>query len=101
MSNMKAVELIRTRVIYSEVAVAELVLWQLPAPLASSAHSFKYRLAYVVRGVCVLRYDNEAGKGDHRHFGGEESAYAFTGPDQLISAFQADIARWNRENGDS
>jgi len=41
------------------------------------------------------------GKGDHRHYGGEESAYAFTSPDKLIAAFQADIARWNRENSDS
>jgi Family of unknown function (DUF6516) len=57
-------------------------------------------LAYVVRGVCVLRYDNEAGKGDHRHDRGKESAYSFIDPDKLIAAFQADIARWNRENSD-
>lgn len=98
---MKAVELVRSRVVYSDVAFAELVLWQLPSPLAGSVHRFKYRLAYVVRGVCVLRYDNEAGKGDHRHYGGRESAYAFTDPDRLIAAFQADIARWNRENSDA
>src|SRR6266568_8008849 len=100
-SNMKATEIVRTRIIYSEAAYAELVLWQLPAPLTGSAHRFKYRLAYVVRGECVLRYDNEAGKGDHRHYGGKESAYAFTGPDKLTAAFQADIARWNREISDS
>ncbi len=98
---MKAVALVRTRIIYSEGAFAELVLWQLPAPMRGSSHSFKYRLAYVVEGKCVLRYDNEAGKGDHRHDGGKESAYAFVGPDELIAAFQADIARWNRENSDS
>lgn len=98
---MKAVELVRTRIIYSESAFAELVLWQLPAPLPGSTHRFKYRLAYVVHGVCVLRFDNEAGKGDHRHYAGKPSAYAFTGPDKLIAAFQADIARWNRENSDS
>lgn len=98
---MKAVELVRSRIVYSDVAFAELVLWQLPSPLAGSTHRFKYRLAYVVRGVCVLRYDNEAGKGDHRHYGGRESAYAFTDPDRLIAAFQADIARWNRENSDA
>ena len=98
---MKAVELVRTRIIYSEVAFAELVLWQLPASLPGSSHRFKYRLAYVVRGECVLRYDNEAGKGDHRHYGGKESNYAFADPDKLIAAFQADIARWNRENSDS
>ena len=98
---MKALELVRTRIIYSEVAFAELVLLQLPKPLPGSAHRFKYRLAYVVRGVCVLRYDNETGKGDHRHYGGKESTYAFINPDKLIAAFQADIARWNRENSNS
>jgi hypothetical protein len=98
---MKAVELVRTRIVYSEAAFAELVLWQLPAPLPGSTHRFKYRLAYVVHGVCVVRYDNEAGKGDHRHYQGKESAYAFAGPDKLIAAFQSDIARWNRENSDS
>jgi hypothetical protein len=45
-----------------------------------------------------LRYDNEIGKGDHRHFAGKESAYAFTTPEQLIADFQKDIARWNHEN---
>jgi hypothetical protein len=98
---MKAIELVRTRIAYSEVAFAELALWQLAAPMPGSSHRFKYRLAYVVRGACVLRYDNEAGKGDHRHYAGKESAYAFAGPDKLIAAFQADIARWNRENSDS
>ena len=95
---MKAVELVRTRIVYSEVAFAELVLWKLPVPLPGSSHRFKYRLAYVVRGECVLRYDNETGKGDHRHYGGKESNYAFIDADRLVSAFQADISRWNHEN---
>ena len=98
---MKAVELVCTRIAYSESAFAELILWRLPKPIKGSPHDFKYRLAYVVRGECVLRYDNEAGKGDHRHFRGKESAYVFTTPDQLIADFQADIARWNHENRNS
>lgn len=95
---MKAVELICTRIIYSESAFAELVLWRLPKPVKGSPHGFKYRLAYVVRGKCVLRYDNEVGKGDHRHFDGKETAYVFKTPDQLIADFQNDIARWNDED---
>lgn len=98
---MKAVELINTRVAYSEEAFAELVLWRLAEPPVGSLHRFKYRLAYVVRGTCVLRYDNEVGKGDHRHFGGRERVYSFTTPEQLIADFQKDIARWNDENRDS
>ncbi len=98
---MKAVELLRTRISFSETAFAELVLWKVPEPVAGSSHEFKYRLAYVVDGVCVVRYDNEAGKGDHRHFGEKESAYTFQTPEKLIADFERDIARWNRENRNS
>lgn len=59
---MKAAELFRRRISFSESAVAELVLWQLPARLPGSTHPYKYRLAYVVDGLGVLRYDNEAGQ---------------------------------------
>lgn len=86
---------------YSEHAFAELVLWHLPQPLAGSLHSYKYRLAYVVQSLCVIRYDNEAGKGDHLHFAGEESKYRFVSPERLISDFQRQIERWNHENGDA
>jgi len=98
---MKAAGLLRTRIAYSEAAFAELVLWRVPKPVAGSAHEFKYRLAYVVEGVCVVRYDNELGNGDHRHFGGKESAYTFQTPEKLIADFERDIARWNRENRNS
>ena len=98
---MKAAELVRTRIAYSATSFAELVLWQVLKPVAGSTHAFKYRLAYVVDGICVVRYDNEVGKGDHRHFDGKESAYTFKTPDKLIADFQRDIARWNRENRDS
>jgi hypothetical protein len=99
-SNMKgkAVELIRARIAVSESSFAELLLWRLPKPLEGSMHEYKYRLAYVDRGECVLRYDNEIGKGDHRHFGGEENTCVFTTPEQLVADFQKDIARWNYEN---
>jgi len=64
-----------------------------------ASHLFKYRLAYVVGGECVLRDDNERGKGDHRHAGSAETVYAFTTPDQLMADFEADVMRWNREHG--
>ena len=95
---MKAVSLLQRRVAFSETAFAELVIWKSPKPIAGSTHSFKYRLAYVVDGACVIRYDNEAGKGDHRHVGTEEYAYTFRTPEKLLADFQRDIRRWNREN---
>ncbi len=33
----------------------------------------------------VLRYDNEAGKGDHRHIGRVEKLYKFVDPETIIS----------------
>jgi hypothetical protein len=95
---MKAVALLRTRIAFSDTAFAELVIWKAPQPVAGSTHSFKYRLAYVVDSVCVVRYDNEAGKGDHRHFGAEENVYTFQTPEKLLADFKRDMRRWNREN---
>lgn len=100
-SNMKATELLRRRIVFAENRFAELVLWRLSIPLDGSRHSFKYRMAYVVNGECVLRYDNEVGKGDHRHWGRTEGKYPFSGPEKLIADFQADIERWDHENGDA
>jgi hypothetical protein len=101
MSNMRATLLVRTRIVYTEASFAELVLWRVPEGVEGSSHRYKYRLAYVVDGVCVVRYDNEVGKGDHRHFGERESNYSFTTPAALLEAFERDIARWNRENSRS
>lgn len=97
-SNMDAVELLRTRIVYSEDAFAELVLWRVPVSVRGSIHDYKYRLAYVIEQICVVRYDNEAGKGDHRHFGQTERSYTFQSVEKLLADFQRDIARWNNEN---
>lgn len=62
---MKAVLLSKTRIAYTDSSFAEIVVWDAPKPFQGSTHSYKYRLTFVVEGVCVLRYDNEFGKGDH------------------------------------
>jgi len=98
---MKALPLIRRRVVLAPDAFAEVAVWRVPLPVPPSEHPFKYRLAYVVRGECVLRYDNERGKGDHRHFKGIVHGYAFSTPEQLMLDFNADIARWNHEHSHS
>ena len=82
-------------------AFVEVAIWRVGEPAAPSTHEFRYRLAYVVGNRCVLRYDNERGKGDHRHIENGEAPYAFSTPDQLFSDSEAEIARWNREHGRS
>jgi len=98
---MKAVLLLRRRVVVAPDAFIEAVVWQVPKPVPPSSHGFKYRLAYVVGGRCVLRYDNERGKGGHRHTETAEEDYDFTTPEKLMADFHADIRRWNHENGRS
>ena len=72
----------------------EIVVWRVPRPLRGSTHHFKYRLAFIVNEECVLRYDNEAGKGDHKHVAEREVPYRFTDLATLQADFRADIAAW-------
>jgi hypothetical protein len=78
----------------SETVFVEMVIWRVPEPLRGSVHGFKYRLALVADGVCVLRYDNEAGKGDHKHVGEREVAYHFTDLATLQADFWKEVAEW-------
>lgn len=96
---MKAAPFLQHTIRYGGDAVAHVVVWQVPQPVPGSAHLFKYRLAYVVNDACVLRYDNETGKGDHKHWGADELPYAFRGTDALMADFLADIERWNNAHG--
>jgi Family of unknown function (DUF6516) len=91
---MKAELLHRERHVLSENAFVEIVVWRLPRSARGSMHRLKYRLALVVAGECVLRYDNEAGKGDHRHIGNIETPYMFHSYEKLMSDFWADVERW-------
>lgn len=93
---MKAVLLVRRRVSLSEREFLELVIWKVPEPVRGSDHDFKYRLAYVAGGECLLRYDNEAGKGDHRHIGDVEAAYRFVDPDRLLADFLNEVEELRR-----
>ena len=92
---MSAKLLLEERHTLGENAFAELIVWQVPSSVPGSAHPLKYRLALVVEGHCMLRYDNKAGKGDHRHVGAAEIPYAFTTPAQLIEDFWNDVDHWN------
>lgn len=93
---MKAVSIMRERIALDDDSFVELMVWKLPAPLAGSVHDFKYRLALVSRNVCVMRYDNEAGKGDHRHLGEVETDYIFHSLERLQDDFWADVERWRQ-----
>jgi hypothetical protein len=93
---MRAELLIRERVELAASLFAEIVVWRVRTPVRASDHSFKYSLALVADGECVLRYDNEAGKGDHKHIGGEEVPYTFRDPAPLLADFWNDVKPWRQ-----
>ena len=45
----------------------------------------------MVNEVCVLRFDNEAGKGDHKHLNKIEVPYQFTDLNTLQADFWAEV----------
>jgi hypothetical protein len=72
-------------------AIIEEVIWKLPQLDAERPHGYKYRLVYIRDRHRLVGYDNERGKGDHRHCGDDEQPYAFTTVDQLLADFRADV----------
>jgi hypothetical protein len=77
--------------LYDDASISELTLWLVPQPVPGSSHPFKYSLFYGRPGERWIGYDNEAGKGDHRHYRDREEAYLFTTPEQLLSDFLGDM----------
>jgi hypothetical protein len=74
--------------------IQEIVIWRLPRRTKERQHGLKYRLYYgLADGTCIIRYDNEKGKGDHRHIGDKEEPYKFKGLSQLLDDFLADVKK--------
>jgi hypothetical protein len=67
-------------------------VWHLDKPVPGCRHLFKYRF-YFGRddGTCLVRYDNERGKGDHKHIGRSEYPYIFRSLEAAFTDFNADI----------
>jgi hypothetical protein len=95
---MKAKLLYYEKYIYTDGSIREMVLWQLPKKSDDKPHGFKYRLYYgLPDGRCLVRYDNEKGKGDHRHTINREEPYQFKNVERLVADFLSDITTAREE----
>ena len=90
---MKARLLYEFKQRYDDGAIIEMVLREVPRPVAGSTRRYKYRLFYGFAGRRIVGYDNETGKGDHRHVGARELSYEFVSADVLIDDFLADVEK--------
>lgn len=96
----RATLLLDFRGVQGELLV-QMILWQLPRPTKDRPHGLKYRLYLGRAGRTLVRYDNEAGKGDHRHVGPDESqvSYEFSSMEKLLDDFRVECEqlgwRWS------
>ncbi len=91
MAKARASLLFHQRIDYDDGAVVEMVIWRVPTPVSPSTHGLKYSLFYGRPGLREVGYDNERGKGDHRHVKGTETAYRFSSVEQLMTDFWSDV----------
>jgi hypothetical protein len=94
MQSMKAALIAQAKEVRDDGSIVEIVVWELDDPLPPCRHSYKYRLFFGLAGECFVRYDNERGKGDHRHARGKESVYEFTTLEALLADFERDVTNW-------
>jgi len=88
---MKATLAFHDKQVLPDGAIVEMKIWQVAAPLRGSTHTLKYSLYYGKDSKRLVGYDNERGKGDHRHIEDGQERYVFTSVEQLIADFLADV----------
>ena len=93
MPTMKARLLVHRKERNKDGHITELKAWIVSAT-EHTPHGLKYSVVYIVNGVRVIGYDNERGKGDHRHLAGVEKQYSFISMAQLVIDFNADVIRY-------
>jgi len=89
--HMKALLAFHDKQVLPDGAIVEMKIWQLATPVAGSAHKLKYSLFYGMSGTRLVGYDNERGKGDHRHIEDRQERYVFKTVELLIADFLADV----------
>ena len=90
---MKAQRIFYDKALVPDGSIVEMVIWQLPKSSSERPHGLKYRLYYGKDNDRVVGYDNERGKGDHKHIYNTEKRYRFTSVEKLIADFLADIEK--------
>ena len=89
----KAEKLLDVRNAFDDGSFLVIRVWRVVDPVPPSTHRFKYSFFYGRPGERLVLFDNERGKGDHRHIGEVESSYAFENIEKLTEDFMAEVRR--------
>lgn len=95
---MKADLITRFRNASEDGTGIEMAVWRVSESPPPSEHQYKYRLVYVEDGQRAVGFDNQRGKGDHKHVGNQQLPYVFVTVDKLIEDFIEEVERWKQEH---
>lgn len=94
---MKAVKLFHDKATLPDGSIVEMTIWQLAKSDPERPHGLKCSLYCGRAGERLAGYDNERGKGDHKHIADRELRYRFVSVEQLVNDFLADIENVRRD----
>lgn len=82
---------------FGDGLIVQIKIWSLPSKTEERPHGLKYSLFFGRKNERIIGYDNEAGKGDHRHYRNHEEAYAFSTMEKLVEDFLNDVRSETKE----
>ena len=88
---MRATKILHTKEIKGD-EIVEIKIWQVPK-LDDKPLGIKYSVVYIKDGERVIGYDNAEGKGDHKHYRGNEISYKFSNFGDLLKEFKIELKR--------
>lgn len=100
MPHSRAKRLRSYRLIDEDKGREEHKVWEVPRD-AKNPDGIRYRLVFIPVGrkTPAVLYDNHYPKGHHKHVDGRESAYEYTGFENLLKDFQRDVEAFHENPG--
>ena len=95
---MKAVRIFYDKTVLPDGAIVRMTIWQLPRSTQERPHGLKFTLFYGGPDGRIVGYDNESGKGDHKHIRDVETRYKFIDVETMVADFLADVERIRNEH---
>ena len=97
---MKAIRIFYDKTVFPDGSIVEMTIWQLPRPTQERPHGLKYSLFYGGHGGRIVGYDNESGKGEHKHIREVETRYPWIDVETMVADFLADVERIRNEHAE-
>ena len=95
---MKVVRIFYDKAVLPDGAIVQMTIWQLPRSTQERHHGLKYSQFYGGPDGRIVGYDNESGKGDHKHIRDVETRYKFIDVETMVADFLTDVERIRNEH---